>query len=292
MKFLLTALGYFMTIWPYSWQLACGRALGRLAYLMAKKRRVIAMINIHHCFPELSPRAQKSLCLKNFEGIGMGLAEAFAAWFMSERRVRKIPFTWIGKENYEAALKTGKGIIALSAHFTCIEMIGRIFGKFIPTDLVYKPSHNRVVDAIIVERRLKYAKGLLKHSNMKAMVSALRHKKLIWFAPDQDFGRVQAEFVPFCGVPAATIPAVSILAKLGDAVIMPIFFRRTEQGGYEFITLPLWEHFPSGDKVADIKRYNDQLTDFVKQYPADYFWIHRRFKTVESGENIYQAAKF
>jgi len=219
------------------------------------------------------------------------MIEALAAWFMSEKRILKIPCTWIGQEHYEAALAANKGIIALSGHFTSIEMIGRIFGKWIPAHFVYKPSRNTTIDQLVVNGRKRYAEGLLKHENMKAMVSCLKKKNLVWFAPDQDFGRVRAEFVPFCGVEAATIVAISILAKLGDAVVMPMFMRRTENNGYELTTLPYWDQFPSESHYEDCKRYNDALTEYVRKYPEQYLWIHRRFKTVKTGENIYTLEK-
>lgn len=287
MKYLIIFLAKLITALPFRMQLALGSGLGAICYFLMKKRRFVAMRNLEHCFPEFNDQERKKLCFKSFQSTGMGVMEGLAAWFMSERRIQKIPFTWIGKEHYEAALKTDKGILALSGHFSCIEMIGRIFGKFIPSYCVYKPSRNQIADEIITQGRLRYALGLLKHSNMKAMISALRGKKLIWFAPDQDFGRVRAEFVPFCGIPAATIVAASILTKMGDAVVLPMFFRRTKTG-YELIIYPHWENFPSGNDYEDCKRYNDLLTEFVKEYPDQYLWIHRRFKTAESGDNIYK----
>ena len=169
----------------------------------------------------------------------------------------------------------------------CVEIIGRIFGKDVPTYLVFKKGRNEVIDEIVMEGRLRSAKGLLKHSNMKAMVSALREGKLIWFAPDQDFGRPRAVFADFFGKPAATIVATSVLAEMGNAVVLPTFFRRTPKG-YELVMYPIWENFPSGDDAADVKRYNDLLTEFVRENPEQYLWIHRRFKSTEQGPNPYQ----
>ncbi len=286
MKTLLNIIGYCLTVWPYRVQIRLGRALGLLSYYVAKKRRDIAFKNITHCFPEWTVSEHRALCRENFKRMGMGVTESFAAWMMSERRIAKIPCSWLGEENFKAALKTGKGVIALSAHFTCMEMMGRIIGKKLCMYYVYKASRNKAVDEFICKGRLRSSLGLLKHSNMRGVVAALRAKKVVWFAPDQDFGRVQAEFVPFCGVPAATINAASVLARLGDAVVLPMFFHRTKNG-YELVTFPPWENFPSGDYYADAKRYNDLLTVFVRQYPAEYFWVHRRFKTTESGQNFY-----
>lgn len=287
MKFFLRLVGYCIIVFPYSVQLLLGRWIGRIAYIFIRSRRKVAFKNIERCFPDFSPSQQKDLCWKNFQSMGMGITEVIACWLMSDERIEKIPYEWIGKENYEAALKTGKGIIALSGHFTCIEMAGQIFGKLIPSYSVYKALRNEAIDQIIVEGRGRYAKGQVKHTSMKAVILTLKEKKLIWFAPDQDFGRVKAEFVPFCGVPAATISATAVLAKLGDAVVMPMFFNRTSKG-YQLFTLPVWDNFPSGDPYRDAKRYNDLLSNFVREHPENYIWVHRRFKTVQAGQNFYE----
>lgn len=286
-KALFNFLGYAITALPYRLQLKIGAILGVIAYFLMGKRRRIAMQNLAHCFPTQTESERKKLCFKNFQNLGMGMMEGLMSWFMSEARIHKIPYIWTGKENYEAAIATGKGIIALSSHMMCVEMIGRIFGKYIPAYLVHKQSRDPVIEAIISKGRLRSAKGLLKHSNMKAMISSLRQGKLMWFAPDQDFGRPRSVFASFCGQPAATIVATSLLAKMGNAVIVPMFFRRTKQG-YELKCYPMWENFPTNNDYKDAKRYNDLLTEFVKENPEQYLWIHRRFKTTESGQNIYQ----
>lgn len=287
MKFLLNCFGYFLAALPYRIQMLIGCGLGSISYHFMKRRRDIAMRNLAHCFPQLTHQERKALCYKNFQNVGMGVMEGLAGWFMSEKRIKKIPLIWTGEENYKAALKTGKGIISLSGHILCLEMLSRKTGPLIPAYFVYKPSRNKVIDEIIVKGRLRSAKGLLKHSNMKAMVSALRDGKLIWFLPDQDFGRARAVFADFFNQPAATIVATSLLAKIGEAIVLPTFFRRTPKG-YELVMYPMWENFPSGNDEADAKRYNDLLTQFVSENPEQYLWIHRRFKTTQSGPNIYQ----
>ena len=264
----------------------CGKLLGNIAYVLMRKRKRIALLNLAVCFPELTLRELKKLCKRNFQNVGMGVIEALVSFFVSDNAIQKIPYIWVGKEHYDQAIATGGGVIALSSHMTCVEMAGRIFGRFMSLYCVYKPSRNQRIDRMIVKGRMRYAKGLLKHSNMKAMVSALRQGKLVWFAPDQDFGRVRAEFVPFCGVPAATIVATNVLAKMGNAVVLPMFFHRTPEA-YVLTTYPCFENFPTGNDYEDCKRYNDLLTEFVRQYPEQYLWIHRRFKTVKHGANIY-----
>lgn len=289
-KALIKLTAHLIVALPFRVQLKLGYALGVLGYLLMKRRRKIALRNLQYCFPELSEQSRKTLCLKTFQSIGMGIIESLMAWFMSEKRIAKIPVTWIGKENFDKALSIGKGVILLSAHTTCVDLMGRLYGKRYALQFVYKPSRDQTINDIIVEGRLKTSAGLLKHSNMKAMVSALRQGGRVWFAPDQDFGRVRSVFVPFCGQNAATIVATSILAEMGRAAVIPVLFRRTRQG-YEIITKEaVWENFPTGDDVADTRRYNDLLTEFVKKYPDQYLWIHRRFKTTQGGVgSIYEA---
>jgi KDO2-lipid IV(A) lauroyltransferase len=117
------------------------------------------------------------------------------------------------------------------------------------------------------------------------MVRALRKNKIVWYAPDQDFGPKLSIFAKFFDVPAATLPATARIVRMSGAAVIPFVPIREKDGSY---TLTLGEeitNFPVGDDVTDAQRINDLLEKEIRKSPEQYLWIHRRFKTqAESGK--------
>jgi lipid A biosynthesis lauroyl/palmitoleoyl acyltransferase len=278
-------LARLLVLLPYRQQLKFGAWLGRISMRFMSSRVQISRLNLRLCFPEKSEIERERICVKSFESLGMGVMEALMAWFMSAKRFQKIPFVWHGYEHYEAALATQKGILACGGHFDSLEILARFVGERIPAGVVYKKSRSPLFTAFVDKMRGRYLKYLIVHANVKKMVSILRNKKMLWIAPDQDFGRSRSLFVPFFHIETATSLSMRVLCELGDAVLLPTLFCRLPEGqGYEFITPPFFEHFPSDDPAADLMRWNQLLADYIRQHPEQYFWVHRRFKTRPSGE--------
>jgi lauroyl/myristoyl acyltransferase len=113
--------------------------------------------------------------------------------------------------------------------------------------------------------------------------SVMRHMKAgrpFYYLPDQDPGSASFEFVPFFGIPTATITAMSRIAEMADAVVMPCFIRQLPGAkGYEISFKPALENFPSGDLVQDTTRMNAEIEKGVREMPEQYMWTYRRFKT-------------
>ena len=108
---------------------------------------------------------------------------------------------------------------------------------------------------------------------------------MLWYAPDQDFGPKQSLFLPFFGIPAATLTATARLVELTGCRVVPMFPRYDEASGQYVVQFhPALENFPSGDSVADLTRINALLEEQVRKAPEQYWWIHRRFKTRPDGE--------
>jgi Kdo2-lipid IVA lauroyltransferase/acyltransferase len=273
-----------LVLLPYSWQLTLGRGLGSLLYYLLPKRRHIAAVNLKLCFPEKNEHERKTLLKASFKSFGMGIMEAFMAWWMPVQRFNKIPFVWRGEEHYQDLIARGQGIIALGGHFTCLEIAGRCFANKIPVGLTYKASRNPFFEYVLTQGRRRYMRYLVKHTQIKTMVQNLRAQKILWYAPDQDFGLARSVWTSWFGVPAATVTGVSVLAKLGNALVIPVHFRRLAKGGYEAVSFPALDNFPSGNDVQDAQRWQQLLENFVREYPDQYLWLHRRFKTRPEGQ--------
>jgi KDO2-lipid IV(A) lauroyltransferase len=115
------------------------------------------------------------------------------------------------------------------------------------------------------------------------VLDQLRRGGVLYLLPDMDFGPTQSVFVPFFGVPAATVPSLSRFARLGRARVMPVLTRLTRTG-YEIELLPVWDGFPTGDAIADTTLMNHRLETWIREMPEQYYWVHRRFKTRPPGE--------
>ena len=122
-----------------------------------------------------------------------------------------------------------------------------------------------------------------RNDGVKENVSALRSGEVLYLLPDMDFGPDGSVFVPFFGVPAATVPSIARFARLGRAKVISVVPRMTPQG-YDVQVLPAWENFPTGDLEADTLRGNQLLETLVLQMPAQYFWVHKRFKSRPPGQ--------
>src|SRR6185437_3659163 len=129
-----------IVLFPYRWQMKFGRWIGRLMMRLLPYRRKIVETNLNLCFPDLSIERRKKIAKESFEAVGMGFMEGLMAWFMSEKSFNKIPVKLNGMENLAKARQAQKGVLACGAHFTCLEIIGRIFATRVPVDYVYKRS--------------------------------------------------------------------------------------------------------------------------------------------------------
>ncbi len=142
-----------------------------------------------------------------------------------------------------------------------------------------------MVDRWILRGRRRFGNLRLfgRAAGVKPIVTALREGQPLYLLPDMDFGPDDSVFVPFYGLPTATVPSLSRFARLGRAKIVPLLPRLTATG-YEVEVLAAWSDFPSDDPVADTARMNVHLQRYIDTMPAQYYWVHKRFKTRPEGE--------
>lgn len=270
---------------PYALQLFIGRRIGDLIYLVVARRRHIAGRNLALCFPELDDDARHRLMRECFRSTGITLMETAFSWWGSEARLRKM-YRIEGEEHLQNALQQGKGIILLGAHYTTLEISGR-FLAFHCDGLqpIYKPARNPLFNAVMVASRSRLFDGLLPNREFRTILRSLKDNKIIWYAPDQDFGADQSVFAPFMGVATASLTMTSRLARLSRAPVLPFYSQRLANAeGYLIRIHPPLQDFPSGDDVADATLINEIIERQVRIAPEQYLWLHRRFKTRPPGE--------
>jgi len=263
---------------PYRPLLALGRVTGRLARLVMRERRHNARRNIALCLPELDEPARAALERQHFESLGIALFETALAWW------RPLPSLWPlgrteGLEQLERALARGHGVLLLPAHFTTMELGAALLHRHVVPDIVYRRFSQPAIDAVMRERRARGGGRLIESREPRAVIRSLRANHVVWYPPDQIYPPKNRVLAPFCGVPAMTNTTPMRIARLTGAAVLPFLVLRLPGGdGYRLVFGPELEGFPSGDPVADATRLNQLVEQQIRAAPAQYRWIHRRFR--------------
>ena len=278
------ALLWCLSHLPYTWQHAIGRRIGMLFHRLAGRRRSIAAVNLSLCFPELSTSEREKILTEQFVSMGIGVMETAMSWWSPDRRLGQLAHL-DGLQHLQAALSRGKGVILLSAHFTTLEIGGRLLALQSPFHVMYREHKNAAFDRVMKSARIKHFGKAIARGDLRGVLRSLRDNVPVWYAPDQDYGREQSVFVPFFGIPAASITATSRLARISGAAVVPFFQTRLPDArGYQLTLYPPLDNFPGESVAADIRRINKIIEARIREQPGQYLWVHRRFKTRPEGE--------
>lgn len=274
---------------PHRMALAIGRILGRVAHRVGGSRRAVVRRNIELCFPDLSPEERDALSMEHFKALGMMVIEMGLGRWASDRHLLSIT-KLKGIEHLQNELRSGKGVILLCAHFTTMEIMGRILAREIPPfDAVFRRNRSEFMTELQRSGRERSAESTIEKRDIKKMVRSLRANRAVWYAPDQSYNRKGSEVVPFFGIPTMHTTATSTLARLGKSVVVPFFPRRLPDSTYELTLLPVLDGFPSDDPIADTQRYVQLLEQHIRSCPEQYFWVHRKFKDLPDSYPDYYA---
>ncbi len=269
---------------PYRTQLVLGKWLGRLLALVPSKMRHTTVINLQLCFPELTELQRQQLLRKNFESVGIGIFETALGWWAPDSKIQSLLHAQ-GVENIKMALAEGKAVMLCGAHFTTLEIAGRLMAQHLPLAVTYRTQKNPVFEKINRAALDKYYQQVLRREEVRGVLRCLKSGLCIWFAADTDAGIKNSVFVPFFDVLAATVTATPRYAKMSNAMVFPVaFYRREDGSGYELIIQPALENFPSDNIEQDVTRLNNVLEAAIRLRPEQYLWQYKRFKTRPIGE--------
>jgi len=269
---------------PLSVLAAIGHSTGLLLYVLAHERRRVVLTNLRLCFPDLPDRERAALARRHFSAFGRSLLEHGILWWGSHARVLRM-VRIEGMEHWDAV--RGRPVILLAPHFVGLDMGGIRLGAEYRVVSVYSKQKNPAFDAVLYHGRTRFVMPDLysRQNGLRPVARAIKSGLPFYYLPDMDFGERDSIFVPFFGVPAATITGLSRIAALTGAVIVPAVTTQLPGGqGYVLHFYPAWENFPGGDLAADTRRMNTFIEDRVREMPEQYYWLHKRFKTRPPGE--------
>jgi len=262
-----------------------GQALGRLTYGFSGTRRLVARRNLECCLPDLDAGARESLLRAHFGWLGVAALTQGVGWSASRERLARL-VRFRNREALEDALEAGEPMILLVPHFVGLELGGAAFTALVhPGAYMYQRIRNPVIEWRVRRARQRFGSlAFERQDDLRALVRVLRAGTPFFYLPDQDGGR-RGLFVPLCGLSASTVPMLGRFAALGRARVIPTFAWFLPRGqGLELCFGEPLANFPSGDAETDSRRMNALIETAMREMPAQYFWVHRRFKTRPPGE--------
>jgi len=285
---MLARLGIFL-LWlmhflPFRILVWIGNTFGLLLYTFAHERRSVANINLRLCFPQMSDAERTQLVRHHFQMFGRALIERSILWWSSAERINSL-IKVEGEADFIAT--QGKPVIFLVPHFVGMDIAGSWVSQRRDAISVYAKQKSRYLTELLFNMRKRFRNQRLysRQQGLRLIVKALREGCPFFYLPDQDQTVKDGAFIPFFGIPAATMTTVPRLAAITNACIVPCVVKLLPgAGGYVLTFYPAWENFPSGDDIQDTRRMNEFIEHRACEIPEQYFWLHKRFKTRPEGE--------
>ncbi len=262
---------------PLAWLRALGWLLGWLLYAIVAPRRRVVQTNLRLCFVHLTEAELSRLTRRVFVCFAQAWLDRGWLWHGSPELVR-------ARLTLSGAVKEFQGsdpIVIFAPHFVGLDAGWTALTQQLPRHFttIYTDQSNKTANAWILQGRQRFGSSRLfgRADGVKAILASLRQGDPLYLLPDMNFGPHESLFVPFYGVPAATVPSLSRFARLGRAKVVPVVTRMTAQG-YEVQVLPAWTDYPTDDLLADTALMNTRLQAYIDAMPEQYYWVHKRFK--------------
>lgn len=261
-----------------------GEFVGSILFLTNKKRRHITLVNLMLCLPELPVSERHTIARNHFQAYARSVLERGILWWASERRLRKLIVVEPGVPLAQIAAKP---TILLCPHFVNLDVAGVAVMLESSLCSIYSAQKNQVFDDVLRKGRSRFRPIELfsRQDGIKPILRAMRKGLPYFMLPDMDFGRIDSEFVPFFGIPAATLTAPARIAAAVDAQVIPVIATYLPHyRGWTVRFYPAWENYPGDDIIAATQQMNHFIEARARETPSEYFWTHKRFKTRPIGE--------
>ncbi len=288
------ALFFIVTLLPMSLIDRLGCRLGNFAASKNRKRFNIAATNLALCFPEKTGDEIEQMTFRHFQAQFRSVLHYYILWWRPSFIVRK-KIVKTGFEQIEVHRSQGKNIIILLVHSVGLDFAGPAITLDYNTVAPYKKIRNPVIDWVMANARMRFSsrhggKLFTREDGLRPLIREVRAGKILVYLADEDLGEKNSIFVPFYGVPKATLPVLGRLAKSCNAVVLPcVSCYEPEQKRYSIKLLPAIQDMPSGDDERDAANMNRAIEQAIDQCPLQYLWTLRYFQTRPEGEaSVYE----
>ena len=282
----VVALLKLLSVLPYTLLVSLGYGLGFIAARIPSERNHVVKTNLHLCFPELSEDAINTLKNQHWRLLGRSLVEKSIIWRGSKKQLSDMI-----EVRSEVDLSDRRPRILVNMHFVGIE--GSIIlsalakqNKWPRTSGFFQRMKNPFFNQKIIQWRNRFGGNSIdRQGNSIALIREIRNGSFIIIAPDIDLGLKDSVFTPFFGIQTNTITAVSRLASIANAEVcmMTTTLKPDESGYLCSISKPLVD-FPSENPKEDTARLNQIFEKEIRLRPAEYYWVHKRFKNRPNNE--------
>lgn len=286
----MIVLGFFwcLTRLAYRLQISLGKGLGRLIFKRYKKARKIITANVDVCYPGLSAEEKTQFVKEAALELGVSVAETFLIWFRNNKKFLSGRYTVSGIEHYQEALAQTKGIILLSCHYGCVDVNGALLSNLGRGQRSFVGTYRKTDDFVnrfLKHVRSKYCDRLFSAADQRNIVKELKKGNIVWYAPDIEVHNKSCEFIDFMGVKASTTTAISRLAKITGASVVPVaHYRINDKPEYQVKIFSALSNFPSGDLFVDTRAMNAAIEEIIMPRPESYWWAIKRFKNRPTGD--------
>ncbi|MGE5639988.1 MAG: lysophospholipid acyltransferase family protein [Clostridia bacterium] len=285
MSRLVFAFMWFLRLLPLRMQARVGEGIGALFFWLIPERRKVTRINLRLCFPQMDESKREALARAHFRAFVRSFLERGILWWSPAEAIREL-VKLEGTEN----IPKGKPVIVFAPHFVGLDATLSRLSLDHPVAMMYARQKDPLFERLLFEGRTRFGgKMFPRQAGVKEGLKAIAGGALYYYLPDLDYGRNRAIFVPFFGVPAATVTGLSYIARSAGAAVVPCVTRMLPEGGYSARLFPAWRDFPGGEDEASVYSDTRRMLAFIEErvleMPEQYFWMHKRFKTRPEGES-------
>jgi Kdo2-lipid IVA lauroyltransferase/acyltransferase len=264
-----------------------GHVVAAVLWRVSGSRRKVVLTNLALCFPEKSDAERLALARENFTWLVRGFLEHSVLWFASEKRLLSMLEV---EGDIHLAERSGRPVMWLLPHFAGLDFTAPalMLLQSRPAITIYQTQSNPVFDDRLHRARARFGQARLfnRREGIRPVLRAIKHEGAGFVnLPDMDFGRKDSAFVPFFGHLASTLLAPARMAQSMGMLVQPIVVTMRPDGGryiVRFCEPP--EGFDDPDIEKATAAFNRWLEARIREQPAQYYWVHRRFKTRPQGE--------
>lgn len=265
---------------PGKLRLQLGKYLGQLFYLVNAKRRRIARINLEMCFPHWPIEKRRQVMMDHFKLYGQAAVDIGMLSRSSESRLNCL-MNIEGIEHFRKARNAGHPVIFLAPHSVGIDFAGTLLARHLPLCSMMRDQKQSILTKRMKKNRTRFGLKLYSRSQgLLPLIRNLKRKINCFYIADEDFGTNNSLFVPFFGVPVATLNTLGRMARITDAKVLPVrSILDSRSGRYNVTIEQALQEFPTDDEYTNARRMNAVFEDVIAAAPEQYIWTLKWFKT-------------